>query len=257
MSRTITKRRKTSKQNNVFDLTEALVRNGKATDDGPQKKRWTIHDLRHIKPLTPTQQELFYDFFEGKHICGHGSAGTGKSFISLYLALNELFKRDSAIQKIIIVRSAVPTREMGFVPGTLEEKTALYEQPYKDMFAELLGRASSYTDMKEAGIVQFTTTSFIRGVTWDNAIVIVDEGQNMTMHEINSVLTRLGESSRMMFLGDLPQTDLRKNNEKTGMDTFIQIAKTMDAFSVIQFNHNDIVRSAFVKAWIIASEGQI
>lgn len=254
MSKPTVRRRKSSRNNNIIDLAEALVQNGKAYDEGPKKKRWTQHDLKSITPLTPTQQDFFYDFLEGKHVCAHGSAGTGKTFIALFLALNELLSRESPIDRIIIVRSAVPTRDVGFVPGTLEEKIALYELPYHSIFAELLGRPSSYSDMKEAGLVEFTTTSFVRGITWDNAVVVVDEGQNMTIHEINSIMTRMGEYSRVIFLGDLPQTDLRKKYEKTGMDMFLEIIKNMEHFSSVRFTHHDIVRSAFVKSWIMASE---
>lgn len=237
----------------LYDLTEALVRNGEAMREGPRRKTWTKHDLRHIKPLTPNQELMFRDFIEGKHICAHGSAGTGKTFVAIYLALNEMLAAQK-VDKIIIVRSAVPTRDMGFMPGTLEEKEMFFELPYSEMFATLLGRKNSYQDMKDAGCVRFSTTSYVRGLTWDDAVVIVDEGQNMTFHEINSIVTRLGQNSKLIFVGDLPQTDLRKKYEQTGMDKFVKVAQKMPTFSVIHFTHHDIVRSEFVKSWIIACE---
>jgi phosphate starvation-inducible protein PhoH len=196
---------------------------------------------------------MFHDFFNGQHICAHGSAGTGKSFVAIFLALNELFRNED-INKIIIVRSAVPTRDMGFMPGTLEEKEMHYELPYQEMFAYFLGRKSSYQDMKDAGIVKFCTTSYVRGVTWDNAVVIVDEGQNMTMSEIDSVITRLGENSRLIVCGDAQyQQDLTKR-ETSGFKEAISIMKRMPSFSIIEFTYHDIVRSEFVKSWIRARQ---
>jgi phosphate starvation-inducible protein PhoH len=249
----MSRKRKHIHKARIYDLTEALVNNGKAMQEGPRRKTWTKHDLKHIRPLTPTQETMFRAFFEGKHVCAHGPAGTGKTFIAIYLALNEMF-HSQKIDKLILVRSAVPTRDMGYMPGTREEKEALYELPYAEMFTHFLGRTSSYQDMKDAGVVRFSTTSYVRGVTWENAIVIVDEGQNMTFHEINSIITRLGENSRLIFVGDLPQTDLRRRHEQTGMDALIKIAERMPEIAVVHFTHHDIVRSAFVKSWIIASE---
>jgi phosphate starvation-inducible protein PhoH len=250
----MSRKRKHNRHAQIIDLTEALVRNGRAIQEGPKRKTWTKHDLNHIRPLTAAQEEMFRAFFEGKHICAHGSAGTGKTFIAIYLALNEML-HSQTIERIIIVRSAVPTRDMGFMPGTLEEKEALYELPYAEMFAELLGRRNSYQDMKEADVVRFCTTSYVRGLTWDNAIIIIDEGQNMSFHEIDSIVTRLGQNSRLIFAGDQRQSDLHnRRNEQSGMDTFIKVTERMPSFSVIHFTKHDIVRSAFVKSWICACE---
>lgn len=242
------------RQNNVYKLEEALVNNGRAWQEGPKRKTWTRHDLNAITPLTPTQEDMFRAFMEGQNIMAFGTAGTGKTYVAIFLALNEMLDTRSDIKKIRIIRSAVSTREIGHLPGTLEEKTMLYEAPYKDMFTDFLGRPSTYQDMKDAGLVEFTVTSFIRGVTWDNEIVIVDEGQNMTFHEINTIMTRLGQNSRIIFVGDLVQTDLRKKGDVTGMDQAIRITSHMGQFANIQFNRYDIVRSEFVKAWITATE---
>ena len=254
------KRRVPRSQEQIIELTEALSRNGKAIIEGPKRKKWSTHDIKQIKPLNLAQEDMFRAFFEGQHICAHGSAGTGKSYIACFLALNEILRNDTPAKRIIIVRSAVATRDVGFMPGSLDEKVALYELPYHDMFSDLIHprRACTYDDMKAAGLVQFNTTSFIRGLTWDDAVVIVDEAQNMTFHEINSIMTRIGENTRIMVLGDLPQTDLGrragKYAEVTGMDRMIQIVSGMKEFSTIKFTHDDIVRSDFVKAWIVASE---
>lgn len=250
----MSKKRKHNRDAQIIDLAEALVNNGRAMHEGPKRKTWTKHDLNHIKPLTVMQEEMFRAFLEGKNIVAHGSAGTGKTFIAIYLALNELF-HGQGINKIILVRSAVPTRDMGFMKGTLEEKESLYEFPYAEMFAELIGRKNSYEDMKDADVVRFCTTSYVRGLTWNNAVVIVDEVQNMNFHEINSIVTRLGDDSRIILVGDLNQNDLHnRRNEQSGIDRLIKITEQMPAFHNVKFTKHDIVRSAFVKSWICACE---
>jgi phosphate starvation-inducible PhoH-like protein len=197
---------------------------------------------------------MLHDYMEGFNITASGSAGTGKTFVALYLALNDILSPDTETERLVIVRSAVPSRDMGFTPGTLEEKAALYESPYQAMFADLFGRMATYQDMKDAHLVDFQTTSYLRGVTWDNAIVVVDECQSMTFHEINTIMTRLGKNSRIIMCGDLPQTDLRKKGEVTGMDKMLRITARMGGFSNVTFTVHDIVRSAFVKSWIMACE---
>lgn len=234
-------------------LNHALT-NQQAALEGPKRKKWNIHDLKKVKPLTPTQDEMFHAWFQGDHICAHGSAGTGKTFLALYLAFLEILETQDQ-NKIMLVRSAVPTREIGHLPGTLEEKTALYELPYHEICHELFGRKTTYQDMKDAGAIEFMTTSFIRGLTWDNAVVIVDEGENMTFHEINSIMTRLGRNSRVIFTGDIVQTDLDgRRNGTCGMEHFLNVIDNMNIFSSIEFFKEDIVRDDFVKAWITATE---
>lgn len=233
---------------------KGLENNRHAMEEGPKVKSWSVHDLSNITPLTYTQKEFFRYWFEGNNICAYGTSGTGKSLLALYLALSEvLHKRQS---KIILVRSAVPTRDIGYLPGTLEEKISEYELPYHDIFWELIGYKNSYNDMKDAGLVAFITTSFIRGITWDNAIVVVEEGQNLTFHEINSVMTRIGENTRVIFTGDIVQTDLdgSKRTGTCGMQQFLNVINAMNKFVPIQFTSSDIVRSDFVKEWIEASE---
>jgi phosphate starvation-inducible protein PhoH len=250
------KKHRTGRQAEIETLSLALVQNGRAMEEGNKRKHWSSHDIKAIQPLTPTQDDMFHAWYNDKHICAHGSAGTGKTFLALYLAINEIIGKHQ--KKIIIVRSAVATRDVGFLPGTLEEKTALYELPYHDIMWELVGRASTYQDMKDAGLIEFMTTSFIRGLTWDNAIIIVDEGENMTLHEIDSIMTRVGENSRVMFTGDMKQTDLDgKKNGTSGMQDALKIFDRMKTFELLQFSKHDIVRSDFVKSWIIASEEAI
>lgn len=245
---------KKARRRNGRNADVELLLNQQAIQEGPKRKKWSIHDLKSIKPLTPTQDEMFHAWFQGDNICAHGSAGTGKTFLALYLAFLEVLERKQQT-KIILIRSAVPTREVGHLPGTLEEKTALYELPYHDICWELIGRKSTYQDMKDAGVIEFMTTSFIRGLTWDNAIVIVEEGENMTFHEIDSIMTRIGENSRVIFTGDLVQTDLDgRRNGVCGMKQFLDVVDNIEGFASIKFDTSDIVRSNFVKSWIIASQ---
>lgn len=245
------------KSHDVEFLNLALINNAKAMEEGPKKKRWTQHDLKTVKPLTGNQEEVFHAWYNGFNLCSYGSAGTGKSFLSLYLALTSILERREQ-SHIIIVRSAVPTRDMGFMPGTLEEKQALYERPYHSICHELLGKASTYQDMKDAGMIEFETTSFLRGLTWDNAIIIVEEVQNMTYDEINTIMTRVGNNSRVIVNGDTLQTDLkdsRKNpTDISGMDRFLRIIAEMKIFTSVMFTVEDIVRGPFAKAWIKASQ---
>lgn len=218
------------------------------------KKTWSKHDLRTIKPKSTKQQTFFESWFHRKNVCAHGSAGTGKSFISVYLALGDLLQKDSPYDKIIIVRSAVSSRDMGFLPGTYEEKIMYYEAPYRDIFSDLMGRRNTYDDMKKAGKVEFMTTSFVRGLTWDNAIIIIDEFQNMTWMEMDSVITRVGTNSRVLICGDDKyQCDL-KRGEKTCAQDLLKIIGAIDGFDLVEFDHEDIVRGEFVKQWIVNRE---
>lgn len=213
-----------------------------------------MHDLKTIKPLTPTQEDMFHAWFNGNNICAHGSAGTGKTFLAFYLALTEVLNQRQ--NRIILVRSAVPTRDVGFLPGTLEEKMMQYEIPYHDILHELIGRASTYQDMKDAGMIEFHSTSFLRGLTWDNAIIVVDEAENLTFHEIDNVMTRIGHNTRIIFTGDTKQTDLdgSKRQGAEGLTQAMKAFDNMNDFESIQFNVHDIVRSEIVKSWIIACE---
>ncbi len=247
------KKRRNGRQAEIESLSEALVQNGKAMEEVTKRKHWSTHDIKTITPLTPTQEDMFHAWHNDKHICAAGSPGTGKTFLALYLAINKVLEKTQ--RRIIIVRSAVATRDIGFLPGSLEEKTAQFELPYHDIMHELVGRKSTYSDMKAAGIIEFMTTSFIRGLTWDNAIIIVDEGENLSMHEINSVMTRVGENSRIIFTGDVKQTDLDgKKHGITGMPDALRVFDRMNIFTTLHFNKYDIVRSEFVKAWIVATE---
>lgn len=207
--------------------------------------------LRQIQPLTPNQEETFQSFAEGKHLLLHGVAGTGKTFISLYLALNEILNK-AKYSKALIIRSAVASRDIGFLPGGLREKTKVYEDPYKTICDDLFARGDGYEILKTKNLVEFTTTSFLRGLTWDNTIIIADEVQNMSLHEIDSIMTRIGENCRIVLCGDFRQSDLRGHDAKRNILTFGSILDKMSCFTKIEFGIEDIVRSQFVKSYIIS-----
>jgi predicted ribonuclease YlaK len=210
--------------------------------------------LRNLNPLTENQRIVF-ETFNNQNLLLHGLAGTGKSMISLYLALSEIVEPDSPYKKLIIIRSTVPTREMGFLPGGPKDKSAPYEAPYMEICTKLYGRGDAYGILKTKGLIEFTTTSFVRGITLDNCIVFVDEIQNCTLHELDSVVTRAGNNCKMVFSGDFTQTDFLKDGDRHGVLQFMKILKGMGPhFSYVEFGENDIVRSKLVKDYIITKK---
>lgn len=208
-------------------------------------------ELRTIKPLTQNQQFAFESYRQGYNLMLHGFAGTGKTFCALYLALEEILNGNSNMDKIVLIRSVVPSRDMGFLPGSIKDKIAVYEEPYKEICDDLFGRGDGYGILKMKKIIEFTTTSFLRGLTFNNAIVIVDETNNMTYQEIDTVMTRLGNNSRIVFCGDYRQSDLNKPHEKTGINTFMNVTKRINSFRHVEFQKEDIVRSGVVRDYII------
>lgn len=211
-------------------------------------------DLKKISPLTSKQRDGFEHYEDGSNIMFHGIAGTGKSFLALYLALRDILSGISDQKKIVIVRSVVPTRDMGFLPGNSKEKAAVYEAPYSQICNELFGRGDSYELLKTKGVIDFISTSFIRGVTLNDTIVIVDEMQNMSMHELDSIMTRIGKNTRAIFCGDFRQSDFTKDQERAGLKDFMRIINGMKSFSFVDFEKQDIVRSALVKEYIIKKD---
>ena len=210
-----------------------------------------------INPLIPNQETVFQQYAEGQNLLLHGAAGTGKTFITLYLALQEVLDENTPYDKIYIVRSLVPTREIGFLPGDHEDKSALYQIPYKNMVRYMFSMPDYnsfdmlYDNLRAQETISFWSTSFIRGVTLDNAIVIVDEFSNLNFHELDSMITRIGEDSKIMMCGDITQTDLVKENEKSGIADFIKILQSMREFTCVEFGIEDIVRSGLVKSYLL------
>ncbi|MAG49934.1 hypothetical protein CMO86_09890 [Candidatus Woesearchaeota archaeon] len=214
--------------------------------------------LLDIEPLTDNQKKFFDEYEDGKHLIAYGCAGTGKTFIALYNALKDVMSEYTPYEKIYVVRSLVSTREIGFLPGDHEDKSALYQIPYKNMVKFMFQMPSDadfemlYGNLKSQETIKFWSTSFLRGTTLDNAIIIVDEFQNLNFHELDSIMTRVGENSRVVFCGDATQSDLTKTNDRNGIVDFMNILKIMESISIIEFQTDDIVRSGIVKEYILA-----
>ena len=225
-----------------------------------QMKRKPIgaEHLLDIKPLTPSQEKVFEAWEKQKNMFLFGAAGTGKSFVTMYLALRDILDEKTPYNKLYVVRSLVPTREIGFLPGDHEDKANLYQIPYKNMVRFMFEMPDDpsfemlYANLKAQDTVSFWSTSFIRGTTIDNSIVLVDESENLNFHELDSIITRLGVNSRIIFAGDAAQTDLTKAHEKTGIMDFKKIIDDMDEFESIEFGIDDIVRSGLVRSYLVS-----
>ena len=214
--------------------------------------------LVDITPITDNQKRLFDSYDEGKHIIAYGAAGTGKTFITLYNALKDVLSENTPYDKIYIVRSLVATREIGFLPGDHEDKSSYYQIPYKNMVKYMFQMPSDadfemlYGNLRAQETIKFWSTSFLRGTTLDDAIIIVDEFQNLNFHELDSIITRVGENTKIVFCGDASQTDLTKTNERNGIVDFMKVIRAMPSFEMIEFGIDDIVRSGLVKEYLIA-----
>ena len=246
----------------------AKKRNGNGSQSGigsmsnkqlKRKKPVNSDVMVDIKPLTKSQEKVFEEYKKGKNIFAYGAAGTGKTFIALYLALKEVLDQMSPYENVYIVRSLVSTREIGFLPGDHEDKSFLYQIPYKHMVKYMFEMADDnefemlYGALKGQETIKFWSTSFIRGTTLDNSIILVDEMQNLNFHELDSIITRVGENSKILFCGDASQSDLTKTNERNGILDFMKIIRAMeDDFASIEFGLEDIVRSGFVRKYLFA-----
>jgi len=222
-----------------------------------RKKPINSEQLTDIKPLTDNQKLVFDAYENDKNLFLYGCAGTGKTFIAMYLALKEILSNKTPYEKLYVVRSLVPTREIGFLPGDHEDKAHLYQIPYQNMVKYMFKMPDDpafemlYDNLKAQETISFWSTSFLRGTTLDNAIVIVDECQNLNFHELDSIMTRVGNDSKIIFAGDVAQTDLVKTNEKNGILDFMKILQIMDEFACLEFDVNDIVRSGLIRNYII------
>ena len=217
----------------------------------------TNSDLVKIEPVTDNQKVVFESYKKGQNQFLYGCAGTGKTFITLYLAMNEVLRHDTPYDRVVMVRSLIPTREIGFLPGDEEDKSALYQVPYSNMVQFMFKQPNEqafsmlYDRLKNQGSFYFLSTSFLRGLTFDNSIIIVDECQNLNFHELDTIVTRVGQDSKIMFCGDFMQTDLSKVNERNGLFDFLRILEEMEEFNCVEFNIGDIVRSGFVRNYLI------
>tara|TARA_B100000700_G_scaffold205569_1_gene225994 strand:+ start:69 stop:821 length:753 start_codon:yes stop_codon:yes gene_type:complete len=223
-----------------------------------RKKPINADMMRDIEPLTDNQKTLFEAYAKDQNLVAYGVAGTGKTFITLYNALKDVLDPSTPYEKVYIVRSLVATREIGFLPGDHDDKSYLYQIPYKHMVKYMFEMPSEadfnmlYGNLKAQDTIDFWSTSFIRGTTFDKTIVIVDEFQNLNYHELDSIMTRVGAQSKIMFCGDASQSDLIKTNERNGIVDFMQILRIMSSVDVIEFGVEDIVRSGLVKEYILA-----
>jgi len=223
-----------------------------------RKKPINLDYIKKVEPLTENQETFFESYAEDKNLVAYGVAGTGKTFITLYNALLDVLDTKTPYEKIYIVRSLVPTREIGFLPGDHEDKSDIYQIPYKNMVKYMFEMPDDnsfemlYANLKAQGTISFWSTSFIRGTTFDNAILIIDEFQNLNFHELDSIITRVGENSKIHFCGDATQTDLVKTHERNGIVDFMRIINQMPSFDTIEFQPEDICRSGLVKEYIVA-----
>ena len=231
---------------------------GLSTKQMKKKKPLSSGYLVDIDPLNENQKRLFDSYKEGKHLIAYGCAGTGKTFITLFNALKDVLDENTPYERIYLVRSLVATREIGFLPGSHEDKADIYQIPYKNMVKYMFQMPSDadfemlYGNLKSQESIKFWSTSFIRGTTLDNAIIIVDEFSNLNGHELDSIITRVGENSRICFCGDAAQSDLTKMNEKNGIMDFMNIVRKMPSFDIIEFGIDDVCRSGLVKEYLMA-----
>ena len=222
-----------------------------------KNKEINHNSLVTIKPITDNQKQVFSSWKKEKNQFLFGCAGTGKTFVSLYLALQEALKNETPYERVVVVRSLIPTREIGFLPGDEEDKAALYQVPYSNMVQFMFKQPNEqafsmlYDRLKAQGSFYFLSTSFLRGLTFDNSIIIVDECQNLNFHELDTIITRVGQDSKIIFCGDFMQTDLTKMGERNGLHDFLRILEEMKQFNCVEFNIGDIVRSGFVRDYLI------
>ena len=240
-----------SRNQKKLQIVEAQTKQKRNSKQTPR-----IDDLVVVDPLTTNQKLFFTSYKNSIATLLHGSAGTGKTFIALYKALEEVLEKTSPYEKLVVCRSAVASRDIGHLPGTELEKTEVYMRPYVDICESLFpDNPTPFQLLQESSTVDWMITSFIRGITLDNAIIVVDECQNMNDMEMNSIMTRVGQNSKVIFCGDFRQSDLYKNrSDLSGLQKFMVIAESMPSFNIIEFGTDAIVRSELVKEYIIARQ---
>ena len=215
-----------------------------------------LEHLKTFEPLTENQAKFFEAYKRGDYFMGlFGSAGTGKTFCSLLKGLEEVMDKSNSFRRIVVVRSCVQTRDVGYLPGSIDEKQEIYELPYKEICTTLFDRSDAWDRLKESGYARFISTTAIRGISIDDSVVIVDEAANMTFQELDTIITRIGYRSKIIFVGDINQNDLQKSkHDVSGLPRFIKIARNMEEFTEISFTTDDIVRSSLVKSYILSKE---
>lgn len=236
-----------------LDIADSIEVNSRKRKAKPVKAKIDNLNVKRVEPITEAQREMFASFMQGQNIVACGSAGTGKTYVATYLALQEVFAQRK--NKIVFVRSAVPTRQIGHLPGDLNEKSLVYTTPFKQIVDDLCENGTAYNILTTKGVIEFMTTSFIRGITLDNCIIIFDEFQSSGWHELASVVSRCGKNTQIVFCGDTKQNDLITNkHDVSGLSNFMKVADDMEEFDIVKFYPQDIVRSGLVKSFILACE---
>ena len=234
------KKRRQLRQDGVIDKKNKL-----------NQSKFSLRDVTREYNLTDKQQQVIQSYDEGNNLILHGLAGTGKTWLACYLGIDDVISGGN-YNKVILFRSVVPTRDMGVLPGSVKQKAQIYEEPYRAVYNELFGRGDAYEILKTKNLVEFSTTSFLRGLTFDHTIIVVDEVNNMSFHELDSLITRSGKNTKIIFCGDFRQSDLTNSTEREGLKRFFDILNNIDGFDYFEFEENDIVRSRLVKSYIIA-----
>ena len=216
--------------------------------------RIRLDQMDTISPITPQQENAWKAWRDGDQLALTGTAGTGKTFLAMYLALESVMDKSTPYETVHIIRSVVPTREIGYLPGSVEEKLNAYTGPYRAATAELFNDPKAYDKLVHNNYITFESTSFIRGITYDSSIILVDEMQNLNFHELDSVVTRVGQATKLILCGDYHQSDFKQEKDKTGINIFLEIVANMRNFSIINFGWEDIVRSDFVRDYIMTKE---
>jgi phosphate starvation-inducible protein PhoH len=236
-----------------LDIADSIEVNSRKRKAKPVKAKIDNLNIKKVEPITEAQREMFASFMQGQNVVACGSAGTGKTYVATYLALQEVFAQRK--NKVVFVRSAVPTRQIGHLPGDLNEKSLVYTTPFKQIVDDLCENGTAYNILTTKGVIEFMTTSFIRGITLDNCIIIFDEFQSSGWHELASVVSRCGKNTQIVFCGDTKQNDLITNkHDVSGLSNFMKVADDMEEFDIVKFYPQDIVRSGLVKSFILACE---
>ena len=236
-----------------LDIADSIEVSSRKRKVKPVKAKIDNLNVKKVEPITEAQREMFASFMQGQNVVACGSAGTGKTYVATYLALQEVFAQRK--NKVVFVRSAVPTRQIGHLPGDLNEKSLVYTTPFKQIVDDLCENGTAYNILTTKGVIEFMTTSFIRGITLDNCIIIFDEFQSSGWHELASVVSRCGKNTQIVFCGDTKQNDLITNkHDVSGLSNFMKVADDMEEFDIVKFYPQDIVRSGLVKSFILACE---
>jgi phosphate starvation-inducible protein PhoH and related proteins len=229
---------------------EAILAEVQARQHKKAKHKYPII-LKKVDPRTANQEKIFDRFDEGKHLYIHGTAGTGKTYVACYLAMDAILNHGD-FEELVIIRSAVPSRRQGFLPGNEEEKNEIFEVPYENLFTKLFDGDRPYQNLKSSNKVRFISTSYLRGITLENCVVLIEEVQNMNDGEIDTVMTRLGENCRAIICGDTAQNDLFYMHEDSCIDKLSKVVRKMPSFSVIEMKPEDICRNGLVREWLLS-----